>query len=310
MRAGGLVLDQARRRAAGRRAADLGESGAQAAHGHDAAGRRAAAGPRDARSASPPPSRTALDRAAAAAPNPGAPVLHRLNRTEYANAVRDLLDLPVDAAALLPGDDSSEGFDNIASVLSVSPALMQAYVSAAAKISRLAVGDPTISSGITTYAAPRGLSQAEHREGLPLGTRGGLLVRARVPARRRVRVPNRPVGRRAFGLPAVGGDEPVEITLTASGVRLLGRDAPRDRSASRSRPARTRRRRHRPQGERARRRRSVLRAGRPAPACTNLVDQRPAQSDRARRHAEPAQDLRLPPADARLEEAGRARGGS
>jgi hypothetical protein len=67
-----------------------------------------------------------LDRAAAAAPDPGAPVLHRLNRTEYANAVRDLLDLPVDAATLLPGDDSTEGFDNIAAALSVSPALMQA----------------------------------------------------------------------------------------------------------------------------------------------------------------------------------------
>src|SRR6186713_1069294 len=120
---------------------------------------------------------TTLDRAAAASPNPGAPALHRLNRTEYGNAVRDLLELPIDAAALLPGDDSSEGFDNQASVLGVSPALMQAYVTAAAKISRLAVGDPTTSPDITTYVAPRNLSQAEHREGLPLGTRGGLLVR-------------------------------------------------------------------------------------------------------------------------------------
>src|SRR4029077_3517117 len=119
----------------------------------------------------------ALDRAAAISPNPGAPVLHRLNRTEYANAVRDVLDLPVDAAALLPGDDSSDGFDNIANVLGVSPALMQAYVSAAAKISRLAVGDLTISPAIDTYLAPRGLSQADHLEGQPLGTRGGFLVR-------------------------------------------------------------------------------------------------------------------------------------
>ena len=87
---------------------------------------------------------TALDRTAALAPNPGAPALHRLNRAEYANAIRDLLDLPIDAAAMLPGDDSSDGFDNIANVLSVSPALMQAYVSAAGKISRLAIGDPTI----------------------------------------------------------------------------------------------------------------------------------------------------------------------
>ena len=104
---------------------------------------------------------TALDRAAAAAPNPGAAVLHRLNRAEYANAVRDLLDLPIDAAAMLPGDDSSDGFDNIATVLSVSPALMQAYVSAAEKISRLAVGDPTTTSEVATYPAPRGISQAD-----------------------------------------------------------------------------------------------------------------------------------------------------
>ena len=118
----------------------------------------------------------ALDRAAALAPNPGAPALHRLNRAEYANAVRDLLDLPIDANTMLPGDDSSDGFDNIANVLSVSPALMQAYISAAGKISRLAIGDPTITSQITTYPAPRGLSQAETREGLPAGTRGGFVI--------------------------------------------------------------------------------------------------------------------------------------
>ena len=102
-------------------------------------------------------------------------MLHRLNRTEYANAVRDLIDLPIDAAALLPGDDSSEGFDNMASVLGVSPALIQAYVSAAAKISRLAVGDPR-SAPTSPLSAAAGLSQAGHREGLPLGTRGGILV--------------------------------------------------------------------------------------------------------------------------------------
>jgi Protein of unknown function (DUF1592)/Protein of unknown function (DUF1588)/Protein of unknown function (DUF1587)/Protein of unknown function (DUF1585)/Protein of unknown function (DUF1595)/Planctomycete cytochrome C len=169
----------------------------------------------------------ALDRAAAAAPNPGAPVLHRLNRAEYANAVRDLLDLPVDATALLPGDDSSDGFDNIANVLSVSPALMQAYVSAAAKISRLAIGDSTISSGMTTYVAPRGLSQSENREGLPFGTRGGMLVEHVFPldAEYEFRISRSGAG---FGLPAVGGDEPIEITVDGARMTLLGRDAPRD----------------------------------------------------------------------------------
>src|SRR5580704_9597955 len=84
----------------------------------------------------------ALDRAAAANPNPGRTPLHRLNRAEYANAIRDLLAVDVDPATLLPADDSSNGFDNIADVLGVSPALLERYVAAAAKISRLAVGDP------------------------------------------------------------------------------------------------------------------------------------------------------------------------
>ena len=167
----------------------------------------------------------AIDRAAAAAPNPGAPSLHRLNRTEYGNAVRDLLDLPIDASALLPGDDSSEGFDNLASVLSVSPALMQAYVTAAAKISRLAVGDPTISPDITTYLPPRAMSQAMHREGLPLGTRGGLVVRHIFPLDAEYEFRVARSGGSIFGLPAVGGDDQFEITLNGERVQLLGRDA-------------------------------------------------------------------------------------
>jgi mono/diheme cytochrome c family protein len=168
---------------------------------------------------------SALDRAAAAAPNPGAPALHRLNRTEYGNAIRDLLDLPIDAAKLLPGDDSSEGFDNQASVLGVSPALMQAYVTAAAKISRLAVGDPTISPDITTYVAPRGLSQAEHREGLPLGTRGGLVVQHIFPLDAEYEFRIGRAGGGLFGLPPVGADDSVEVTLNGERVRVLGREA-------------------------------------------------------------------------------------
>jgi hypothetical protein len=168
-----------------------------------------------------------IDRAAAAAPNPGAPVLHRLNRAEYGNAVRDLLDLPIDATALLPGDDSSEGFDNMASVLGVSPALMQAYVSAAAKISRLAVGDPTISADLTTYLPPRGLSQTTHREGLPLGTRGGILVQHVFPldAEYEFRIGRNGGG--LFGLAPVGVDDEVELTLNGERVQLVGRAAPR-----------------------------------------------------------------------------------
>ncbi len=119
---------------------------------------------------------TSLDRAAAAAPNPGQPVLHRLNRTEYTNAIRDLLDLDVDASDLLPTDDSSFGFDNIASVLGVSPALIERYLLASGKVSRLAVGDPKIDPIVDTYRVRADLTQNEHIEGLPLGTRGGVLI--------------------------------------------------------------------------------------------------------------------------------------
>src|SRR5262249_6408723 len=118
----------------------------------------------------------ALDRAAAGKPNPGTTALHRLNRTEYGNAIRDLLALPIDVTSVLPPDDSAEGFDNVGDVLGISPLLIQGYVSAATKISRLAVGDPEISADKATYRLPRGLSQAVHIDGLPLGTRGGMLI--------------------------------------------------------------------------------------------------------------------------------------
>ena len=86
----------------------------------------------------------ALDAESAAHPNPGRPAIHRLNRAEFSNAVRDVFDLDINAAALLPVDDSGYGFDNIGDVLSVSPALLDRYLSVARKISRLAIGDPTI----------------------------------------------------------------------------------------------------------------------------------------------------------------------
>jgi mono/diheme cytochrome c family protein len=164
-----------------------------------------------------------LDAAAQIQPHPGAPVLHRLNRVEYANAVRDLLDLPVDATSLLPGDDSSAGFDNISSALSVSPALLQAYTAAAAKISRLAIGDPTTSSGITTYTVPRDVSQDGHVEGLPLGTRGGLLVEHVFPLDAEYEIVVRRAGS-GFGLPAVGAAEPVEISLNGERLEVLDRE--------------------------------------------------------------------------------------
>jgi hypothetical protein len=123
----------------------------------------------------------ALDQAAAANPNPGRTPLHRMNRAEYANAIRDLLAVEVDPTTLLPADDSSNGFDNIADVLGVSPALLERYVSAAAKISRLAVGDPETAPLDVTYTVKGDLTQTGNIEGLPLGTRGGTLIHHNFP---------------------------------------------------------------------------------------------------------------------------------
>ena len=122
-----------------------------------------------------------LDRAAAATPNPGRPVLHRLNRAEYANAIHDVLALDVDAASLLPPDDSAYGFDNISDVLGVSPSLQERYLTAARKISALAVGDPDVAPGSDTFVIRQDLSQNQHIDGLPLGTVGGLRVRHTFP---------------------------------------------------------------------------------------------------------------------------------
>ena len=122
-----------------------------------------------------------IDREALARPKPGRSSLHRLNRSEYANAIRDLLALDVDTTTLLPPDDESYGFDNIADVLKTSPSLLERYMSASWNISRLAVGDPSIAATSAIYRARADLSQNEHIEGLPLGTRGGILVKHNFP---------------------------------------------------------------------------------------------------------------------------------
>ncbi len=124
---------------------------------------------------------TALDRAARANPNPGPAGLHRLNRTEYANAIRDLLALDIDSTALLPADDSSAGFDNIAAALGVSPVLLERYLAAAQKIAPLAVGTYADGAVESTYRAPADLNQIGHVDGLPFGTRGGLLLHHTFP---------------------------------------------------------------------------------------------------------------------------------
>jgi len=125
---------------------------------------------------------TEIDRKAAArGVNPGTVVLHRLNRTEYTNVIRDLLDIEIDPAKFLPPDDSARGFDNVAGSLTISPTLLESYTTAATRIARMAVGywkAPTEA----TYIAPGDVGQTHHIEGLPLGTRGGMSVKHNFPA--------------------------------------------------------------------------------------------------------------------------------
>ncbi len=120
---------------------------------------------------------TSLDNAAAISPNPGRPVVHRLNRAEYTNAIRDLLALEIDGREYLPADDSGYGFDNIGDVLSLSPSLLERYMIAAAKISQLAVADPELRPTLQTYSMrPTLIQNGRMSQDQPFGTRGGMSV--------------------------------------------------------------------------------------------------------------------------------------
>ena len=135
---------------------------------------------------------TSLDKAAAAKPNPGrTETLRRLNRTEYQNAIRDLLSVDIDAASLLPADESGHGFDNV-TVGDLPPALLDRYISAAQKISALAIGSTQTSLQSDIIRVPPDVTQEEHVPGLPIGTRGGVSVPLHVRAGRRVRHPDLP----------------------------------------------------------------------------------------------------------------------
>ena len=125
----------------------------------------------------------ALDAAAAAKPNPGRVSVHRLNRVEYTNAIRDLLGLELDGKVLLPAEDpNQESFDNMASVLTVSPALLEGYLSASRTVSRLAVGDGTIAAAVKTYRLANNLVQDDRMgDALPFGSRGGTSIRHHFP---------------------------------------------------------------------------------------------------------------------------------
>ena len=156
---------------------------------------------------------TELDRAAAARPQPGrTEALHRLSRNEYRNVVRDLLGLDVDVSNLLPADDTSYGFDNIAGVLGVSPTLMERYLAAARKISRLAVGSPAPSPVAETFRIASDQGQDDRVAGLPFGTRGGMVVDFNFPEDAEYVISVVPDGPLYI--------EPHELELTLDGERL------------------------------------------------------------------------------------------
>jgi mono/diheme cytochrome c family protein len=161
-----------------------------------------------------------LDRSATAHPNPGRPALHRLNRAEYANSIKDLLDLDVEVASLLPPDDAAFGFDNIADVLGVPPVLLERYVDAAAEISERAVGSPDIASGSETYRVRQDLSQDRHIEGLPIGTVGGLLVRHTFPLDAEYVLQGKLFRTNVGTMRGLEYEHEVEITVDGKRVRL------------------------------------------------------------------------------------------
>ena len=153
-----------------------------------------------------------LDQASAANPDPGRPTIHRLNRLEYANAVRDLLALEVDADRLLPADGMAFGFDNNADILTVAPGLLARYMSAARKISRLAVGDPSMDADLVRYPVSPLLAQDDRMsEELPFGSRGGTAIHHHFPldGEYAVSVKLQP-----------GGGEPQEIDIRLDGERV------------------------------------------------------------------------------------------
>jgi uncharacterized protein DUF1592/uncharacterized protein DUF1588/uncharacterized protein DUF1585/uncharacterized protein DUF1587/uncharacterized protein DUF1595/cytochrome c len=171
----------------------------------------------------------ALDRAARLNPNPGRPAVHRLNRTEYSNAIRDLLAVDVKPGAALPVDDSGYGFDNIGEVLTISPSLLEKYISVARKVSRLAVGDPTTKPSEERFQ-PRRMGRGERvSDDLPFYSRGGLsfqyyfpldgeyLIRVKTPANVDVGAPAKFYEMR---LPVKAGLRAVGVTFPREGAKV------------------------------------------------------------------------------------------
>jgi len=172
-----------------------------------------------------------LDRAEAANPHPGSVGVHRMNRAEYANAVRDLLDLEVDSTGLLPPDDSAFGFDNIAETLGASPALVEQYLSAAGKIAALAVGDPGTGPAAEVIRIRQDASQNVWIAGMPVGTEGGKLVRTTLPLDGEYRLDVKYIISNLGAMKGLELEHDVEIAVDGKRVHLATIGGPKDFTA-------------------------------------------------------------------------------
>ncbi len=165
---------------------------------------------------------TSLDRAWSGKATPGRFVVHRLNRTEYGNAIRDLVALDVNVDELLPSDGADFGFDNIASALKTSPLLLERYLTAAQRVSLLAIGDTTVPPGNTEYPISREYTQSGYIEGLPLGTRGGMVIKHVFPADGEYKLSGRLVRGVEEGYAGVeGNDLPHTFVITVDGAEVF-----------------------------------------------------------------------------------------
>ncbi len=249
-----------------------------------------------------------LDRASAARPNPGrTEPFHRLNRAEYRNAVRDLLALDLDVSSMLPADDASYGFDNIAGVLKMSPTLMEQYLAAAQRVSRLAVGTPVPAPSVEYVRITDDLSQDVHLPGLPLGTRGGTQVNYVFPADAEYEIRVRIARDLNESVPAYTEDQHVEINIDGArvgGFTLPGVGAPRAGTSRGAGPAQSRGGATAANGARA-----APAAGRGATAAGRNVRSAGAAADFAdrRRHPRDGQAARRAEQGGRELESARAR---
>src|SRR6202158_2708035 len=162
-----------------------------------------------------------LDRAWEGKSTPGRFIVHRLNRAEYANAVRDLLAVDLDVSDLLPTDGAEFGFDNIATSLKTSPLLLEGYVTAAQRVAAMAVGDPKVKPGTTEHSISREFSQNGYIDGLPLGTMGGTVIRHVFPADAEYKLSGRLVRGVQEGYAGVeGNDTPNTFVITVDGTEV------------------------------------------------------------------------------------------